>query len=170
MAELWDVYDGNRHRTGKLHERGIPMAEGEYHLVVQIWIVNDAGKFLISRRHPNKSYPLCWEATGGAVTAGESSRIGALREVEEELGLKLDPKMGKCVIKEKHRNVFADIWLYRANVDISELSFQPTEVVDAKWATPQEIEQMCKDGQFVDLSNYRNRIYRMSEHFLQDKL
>ena len=168
MAELWDVYDGSRRRIGKLHERGVPMAEGEYHLVVQIWIINDAGQFLISRRHPDKSYPLCWEATGGAVTAGESSYIGALREVEEELGLKLDPKCGKCVIREKHRNVFADIWLYHSNAAITDLTFQPTEVVDAKWASPEEIEQMCKAGSFVDLSNYRGRIYRMGEALLRD--
>jgi len=167
VAELWDVYDGSRRKTGKLHERGVPMAEGEYHLVVQIWIINDKGEFLISRRHPDKSYPLCWEATGGAVTAGETSFIGALREVEEELGLKLDPTMGKCVIREKHRNVFADIWLYRSNADLSELHFQETEVVDAKWASPKEIERMCKDGSFVDLSNYRGRIYRMGEALLK---
>ena len=163
MAELWDVYDGDRRKTGKLHERGKLLAEGEYHLVVQIWIANPKGEFLISRRHPNKSYPLCWEATGGAVTAGETSQQGALREVQEELGLALNPTEGRCVIQEKHKNVFADIWLYRADVKVETLKLQADEVVDAKWASEQEIERMCANGQFVDLGNYRQRIYWLSK-------
>jgi predicted N-acetyltransferase YhbS len=38
--ELWDVYDKNRNKTGKIVERGKPMSQDEYHLVVEIWIKN----------------------------------------------------------------------------------------------------------------------------------
>ncbi len=167
MQEMWDIYDSTRRRTGKLHERGKPLGVGEYHLVVQIWIINDEGKYLISQRHPSKSYPMYWEATGGAVIAGENSLHGAIREVQEELGLTLDSSMGQLMFHETHRNVFADIWLYRSNAKIEDLKLQSCEVVDAKWASAEEIEQMCKSRQFVDLSNTRKRIYQKSGYFLK---
>ncbi len=166
MPELWDIYNSIGQRTGKLHVRGKPLCAGEYHLVVQVWIVNDEGKFLISQRHPKKSHPMRWETTGGAVTAGEISADAALREVYEELGISLEPNMGQFMFQEKHRNVFADIWLYHSNVQIEDLKLQTCEVIDAKWASEEEIERMCKNGEFVDLSNTRKRIYSKSREFL----
>ena len=41
--ELWDVYDENRNCTGRLHRRGDPLSEGEYHLVVYVWMLNSRG-------------------------------------------------------------------------------------------------------------------------------
>ena len=35
-GELWDLYDGRRRPLGKTHRRGLPLAPGEYHLVVEI--------------------------------------------------------------------------------------------------------------------------------------
>lgn len=43
--ELWDVYDKKRKLTGKVIRRGIdPLQEGEYHLVVHIWIKQSDGR------------------------------------------------------------------------------------------------------------------------------
>ena len=97
MAELWDIYDKNRIKTGRTIERGQPMTENEYHIVVQVWIRNSNGQWLISRRSPGKSMPLKWEPTGGSVLAGEDSLTGALREVREELGVVLKPDTGRLL-------------------------------------------------------------------------
>jgi len=35
--ELWDIYDKYRHKTGRIHERGIPLKDGDYHLVLHIF-------------------------------------------------------------------------------------------------------------------------------------
>ena len=86
MAELWDLYDSSRKKTGVAVERGQTIPEGSYHLVVSVWIMNSKGEFLLSQRHPDKPYPLYWECTGGSVLAGESSLEGPVREVREELG------------------------------------------------------------------------------------
>lgn len=35
MTELWDIYDKNRKKTGKLAQRGPnALKEGEYHIIV----------------------------------------------------------------------------------------------------------------------------------------
>ena len=79
--ELWDVYDKNRNKTGKTHVRGVPMAEGEYHIVTDIWTINLEGKLLLTQRHPDKTFGLWWECTGGSAKVGESSLESVLREL-----------------------------------------------------------------------------------------
>ena len=71
MAEFWDVRDAHGVKLGRLHERGTPMREGEYHLSVTVWIANSRGEFLISKRAPAKNSPNMWEPTGGGALAGE---------------------------------------------------------------------------------------------------
>lgn len=89
MRELQDLYDIDRKPTGEQFYRGEPVPAGRYRLGVQVWVRNSEGKFLLSQRHPCKKKPLLWEATGGAVDAGEDTLSAAVREVGEELGLKL---------------------------------------------------------------------------------
>ena len=70
--ELWDVLDENGNKIGKTHERGKPMGHGEYHLVVDVWIINSRGEFLISKRTPTKyPDPGKWEPTCGCAIAVE---------------------------------------------------------------------------------------------------
>ena len=76
--ELWDVYDENRKMTGKTHERGVPLGPGEYHIIADVWTVNQRSEILLTRRHPDKPYGLLWECTGGSVLTGENSVEGAL--------------------------------------------------------------------------------------------
>ena len=53
-----DVYDENRNPTGKVHRRGTHWGEGEYGLVVCVWVYDGKGKFLLTRRAKGKSYDL----------------------------------------------------------------------------------------------------------------
>ena len=76
--ELWDVYDKNKKKTGKIIDRHSDerLNEGEYHLAVEAIIINE-NKILISRRANFKNnYRLLWECTGGSVKSGEKSIDG----------------------------------------------------------------------------------------------
>ncbi len=53
--ELCDVYNEKGERTGRVLERSLPLAEGEYRLVVGVWIVNSKNEILITQRSPEKS-------------------------------------------------------------------------------------------------------------------
>ena len=49
MAELWDIYDSNKQKTGKTVERGnYDFKTGEYHIVVTAFIINSKKEILIS--------------------------------------------------------------------------------------------------------------------------
>ena len=149
MAEYWDLFDGERRPLGRLHRRGDPLPEGCYHQVVHVWIRDDAGRFLLSQRHPDKPWPLYWEATGGAVVAGENPADGARREVEEELGIRLPEEAGRLLFSERREKDFHDVWLYRWNGELSQLRLQEQEVVDARWVTYGELCRMERDGKLV---------------------
>ena len=55
MLEMWDIYDINRKKTGRLAERDVyEFKEGEFHIVVQAIIMNSKNELLISKRAANK--------------------------------------------------------------------------------------------------------------------
>ncbi len=157
--ELWDILDGNGNKTGKTIERGKPMAQDEYHLLVHVWIKNSNGEFLITKRTPNKTIlPNMWETTVGSVIVGEDSLKAAIREVKEETGVELSPINGKFLFRIKRQQHdfadFVDIWLFNEEVDITEVIYQPQEVCGAKWVTTSEIKAMIKSGEFADTFTY----------------
>lgn len=147
--EVWDVYDADRKLTGRTHRRGDPLPQGDYHLVVHVWLMNSKGEFLITRRAPEKHYPLLWETPGGSAVTGDDSLTAAIREVKEETGLDALPENGKIVIAQKRDNDFCDIWLFRQDFDLDKVVLQEGETIDAKYASPKEIRRMIAAGEFI---------------------
>jgi len=163
--ELWDILDENGNKTGKIVERGKPMEQDEYHLVVHVWIKNSNGEFLISKRTPNKIFPNMWETTVGSAIIGEDSLNAALREVKEEIGILLLPSAGKYLfrLKRQHHDFpdFIDVWLFKAEADIKTVIYQPEEVCGAKWATPNQIRSWIKAGKFMDTFTYLETLFKI---------
>ena len=147
--EIWDIYDKYRNLTRRTHQRGVPLTEGDYHLVVHIWIMNSYGEFLITKRTPNKGFPNMWESTGGSALSGDTGLDAAIREVNEETGLTLLPQNGQIQFTIQRENDFADIWLFRQDFDIAEVVLQENETCDVKWATRDEICKMMEGGSFI---------------------
>lgn len=158
MSEIWDIYDENRNLTGKTIKRcDHPRGENEYHLAVHIWIKNSKGEWLISKRTPNKHFPLMWECTGGSVITGEDSLTGALREVKEELGISLDKEKGSIYrsLKRTVYHDFCDVWIFEHDCDIKDVVFQEGETCDAMWASSDKILKLIEDKEFVPLDNMK---------------
>lgn len=152
--ERWDVLDADRNPTGRTHRRGDPLPEGDYHLVVQAWVVNGRGEFLLTRRAPTKGYPNLWEATGGSAQAGDDSRVAALRELREETGLCLDPTCGQLILTRRRRADFLDVWLFRAAFDPAALTLQPGETTAAMAADADTVRAMIARGDTVPLPDF----------------
>lgn len=163
MGELWDLYDRERNPLNKTYERGSKewLNENEYHIVVHIWIVNDKGEILLTKRDPRKPKGNLWESTGGSVLAGETSVEGAIRETVEEIGLKFkeeDLKLIKTDIRDHFNDIF-DAYIVRANPKIEDLTYQEGEVVDSKWVTKKEYDEMFEKGEVVDTLGYFITLY-----------
>ena len=147
--EEWDLLDENRNPTGKTHRRGDAVPEGYRHLVIHVWVRNHAGEYLLTKRSPDKFFPLTWECTGGSALVGEDSLTAAVREVREETGLRLDPANGKVVIQTVRSDYFGDIWLFTEDFDTDLVRFQEGETVGARKATKEEIRALIESGEFA---------------------
>lgn len=151
--EFWDILDRDRNFTGRTHQRGKPLQAGDYHLVVHVWIRNGKGEYLISKRTPNKPFPLMWEPTGGSAVSGDDSLKTALKEVQEELGISLDPEKGRLLTTLRRDTLphqqFTDVWLFTHETDILSVVLQEGETCDAMWALPNKIRELISAGQFV---------------------
>jgi 8-oxo-dGTP diphosphatase len=156
--EKWDVLDEHRQPTGRQHPRGVPLPEGDYHLVVLVLLQNDKGELLITRRAPTKGYPNMWEVTGGSALAGDDSLHAALREMREETGIELDPVAGRVVATEKWSDSFCDVWLFRQNFDPSAVILQEGETTAAIAVSREQILQMEREGEFVPFTPALRRL------------
>ena len=149
MAEYWDLYDADRKPLGRTIKRGDAFAEGEYYVCCEIWVQNSEGKFLMTQRHPDKKAGGLWEFTGGGVLAGETTKQAAVREVQEELGLQIEEQELSLLEVYQHKNYFMDIFVVKKDVEVSTLTLQADEVVDAKWVSHEELLQMIEEKQTV---------------------
>lgn len=150
-GELWDIYDLDRKRTGRVHRRGDPWPDGAYRLCVHICIFNGEGKLLIQQRQPwKKGWSGMWDVSvGGSALAGDDSRTAAQREVQEELGLALDLSGMRPVFSVSFSQGFDDFWLIRQEVRLEDLTLQPSEVQAVRWASRQEVLEMVQAGTFI---------------------
>ena len=142
MKELWDLYDENRKKLDKKVYRGEKLEDGEYHLVVNAWIRNCEGKYLMSKRSAKKNHPFLWECTGGSVIKGEDTINGAYREVKEELGIDITSSDRVLIGTTKryylNNNDILDVYLFFYNINIEDIKFTDGEVMDVKWMSKEE--------------------------------
>lgn len=155
--EIWDLYNEKRELTGREHVRGEKIPEGYYHLVVHVWIRNSRGEYLISRRSANRpTFPLMWECVGGSVVKGEDSLAGALREAEEEVGVKLCPKLGRIRFTRTRPECgdIMDVWLFQYDGPIDLGLATTDEVCEVAWMTAEQVKALYNTGKLVHTLDY----------------
>lgn len=142
MSEIWELVDGNKQKTGILHERidSDRIPKGFFHIVVEIWTKTSDGKILLTQRSPQKPMGLLWECTMGSVLAGEESREGAVRELAEETGISAKKEDLIFLGDTFYDNWIVDSYLYIPK-EIPALSLQAEEVCDAKFVPIEEMDR-----------------------------
>jgi len=155
--ELWDLYTRDRQPTGETHIRGQKLPPERYHVVVHVWIRNSRGEWLISQRAASRpAFPLLWESVGGSVTAGEDSLTGAIREAEEEVGVRLSPSQGLLLhstVRDQYQDI-RDVWLFVHDGEVDLSCATTDEVAQIRWMTVPEIRAMYDSGELVHTLGY----------------
>ncbi|WP_298476612.1 NUDIX domain-containing protein [uncultured Maribacter sp.] len=139
MDELIDILDSEGKLTGKTAMKSVAHKEGLFHQTVHIWFYNQNGEILIQQRGKNKAtFPLLWDVSvAGHIGAGESIEVSALREIEEEIGLRISAqelqKIGVFKSIQKHNDTLIDCefhhtFLCELKVPIEQLTKQESEV------------------------------------------
>lgn len=159
--EYWDIYDINRVKTGKLHRRGDKLGQGEYHLIVNVWIKNSNDEYLIQQRQDNIHMGGKWTcAVGGSAVSGEDSRQAIIRELKEEIGLEVSENEIKHIYTNNHHEGFNDIYFLEKDIDVETLVLQEEEVKDVRWVSKNELLEMISTHEFIN-RDYFTELFRL---------
>ena len=152
-----DIYDESRNLTGRVHRRGTPWADGDYGLVVCVWVYDGRGHFLLTRRAKGKSYAGTWENSGGAVKAGETSREAIARELFEETGIRAAPEEFELLTSDRDRNFFYDHYCLKRRVRLRDIVLLPGETDDVMWASFGKVHWLIRSGKMCSIIAHQFR-------------
>ncbi len=169
--EILDIVDENGIPTGETADRAVIHREGLLHHTSHVWLLRrreDRTQVLLQKRSENKdSFPGCYDiSSAGHIPAGCGYTESALRELEEELGVRMDAadlhSLG--LIRKSDHAVFHGIpyhdeqisMVFYAVCDMEEENFrlQEEEVSEVRWMDLQE----CREA--VRQNSMRHCIYR----------
>lgn len=159
---MLDLFDAKGNPTGLTIRRGEEAPAGMYWAVVDVWIVNSKGELLLQQRDTAKpNWPGYWcEAAGGAVVSGEEPDTAAIRETQEEIGLTPDFGHGGKIFEFLGEKGLHHVYLFCQDAELSALTFQPGEVIAARYATPDQTRAMVRGGEMVPIG-YLSQLLQM---------
>ena len=149
---LVDVVDENDMVVGSAPRKGIHKTD-KLHRSVHIFLINSSGRIWLEKRAENTdTFPGYYNSSAaGHVSSGESYEEGALREIEEELGIKNAniKKMHKLAASKETSNEFVTFFIVHSDE-------KPTINKDATDAlnsySIKEIDEMiAKGNKFVPI-------------------
>jgi len=107
-------------------------------ILVMAAIIEDKGKYLITQRPKDVHNAERWEFPGGKVDFGEDPRYALVREIEEEIGIKIEAddilELSSHVYDEKkHIVLVACLCKYVSG------KVKKKEIKDFKWVKPDKM-------------------------------
>ena len=144
--ELWDILDENGNPKGYTHERGKPVKDGDYHLVVGVMLTTPDKRVLLTFRHPDKPNGNRWEISAGSAVAGEDSLTAVQRELHEETGVFLPKELFELRKAYAGNHAFYHLYHARADISLEDIVLQEGETVDARLATAEEFRKLTAEG------------------------
>ncbi|MEX0918586.1 MAG: NUDIX domain-containing protein [Candidatus Paceibacterota bacterium] len=156
--EMLDILNEDGSPTRKQVSKKEAHEKGLWHRATHIWFVNSNKEILIQKRAAHiESYPGEYDiSAAGHLSAGDSPIDGALREVEEELGVKLSPneliKIGELSNQSTQHNgkyinnEWNDIYVVKKDIPIKDFIIQEDEVELVKYVPLKEFKEWVESG------------------------
>jgi isopentenyldiphosphate isomerase len=137
--EYLDILDESGNYTGKTCLKSEAHNKGYFHPTVHVWFYSNQREILLQKRGADKqTFPNYWDVSvAGHVSAGEAIEEAAVREVEEEIGLKINKNQLTKIDTRKNINIhpngikdceFQNVFLVELEVALNALSRQEEEV------------------------------------------
>ncbi len=153
--ELFDIIDENGIKTGVKKTRYSVHRDGDLHGSVHIWIIQKNQVLLQKRNKDKDSFPLCFDAAcTGHIDSGEDSVTAAVRELKEELSLRVKSNELRFLFRQKLcinngefiSNELNDVYILDKHIENSELLFQDEEIDELVWIDINELEIKLKSN------------------------
>lgn len=120
------------------HPGGMPTPSGPASIPVVAAVIVRHGRYLVGRRPGHKRHGGLWEFPGGKLDPGESWEEGAARELDEELGLRLE-RLGAALFEARDPESPFLIRFVEAEVS-GRLEAREHSAVE--WYTPDELTRL----------------------------
>ncbi|MBL7206367.1 MAG: NUDIX domain-containing protein [Candidatus Aenigmarchaeota archaeon] len=154
--ELLDVFDENNKPINVQKMISEIHRDGLWHRASHIWIYNSKGEILLQLRAEDKFvYPNMWDiSAAGHVNANEEPIDSGLREMEEEIGLKVKKedlnfyriRKNQAVFRNIKNNEFFYVYFLRFDSDVRGLKLQKEEVQKIRFIPIDELEKQLKEN------------------------
>lgn len=146
--EIWDAYDRDGNRLGFDLVRGEPVPAGMYHMVCEVIVRHENGKYLLMLRDPNKPIrPGEWElGAGGSALKGEDALTAVRRELFEETGIRCETFEPVAVVVRRAGSRF-HLFYARTDCDPDSIVLQDGETVDYRWVGYDDLKAMIQSGE-----------------------
>jgi isopentenyl-diphosphate Delta-isomerase len=151
--ELIDVVDSSGNPLRMIVPRTEVHRKGLWHRTVHIWVLNRKKELLLQKRAQSKeTFPGLWDiSAAGHISAGDTSKRAALRELEEELGIpaREDELVLLFTIKGHYEDwsrpfidhEFSDVYLMKADIPINKVKIDKDEVDEAKYMAVEDLKK-----------------------------
>lgn len=145
--ELLDVIDEQDNVIGQMNHSDIDKKLLP-HRIVHVLIFDKEGNMLLQKRSMKKSFcPGYWStAVGGHVQSGETYEVAALREFEEELGVKVKIDF---LFKTKYydpRGFFMILGIFKTTYE-GDFKLNPEEVESVNYFSRKKLNEMIERGE-----------------------
>lgn len=158
--ELIDVVDENGNLTGEVATRNEIHTKGLWHKIIVVAVIDENGHILMQQRAKTvETNPLKWDVTSaGHIQAGQTSKDAAIRELSEEVRVKVNEDdlhylltyKNKKILENYLDNQFYDCYLVKQkNIDMNKIKMQESEVEQVKICNLNEVKEMIENEQVV---------------------
>jgi isopentenyl-diphosphate delta-isomerase type 1 len=120
---------------------------GLRHRAVHILLFNSRGEVFLQKRSVHKdTFPRAWDSSAsGHLQPGEDYEAGAVREVQEELGIALlEPLQPLFKIDACAETGQEFVWVYRGQAE-GPFNLHPEEIETGGWFTPERVSQWMQE-------------------------
>ena len=149
--ELIDICDESNNLTNIQKMKSEAHRMGLWHRAAHIWLYNSKGEILLQLRAKEKPlFPDMWDVSvAGHISSGEDSITSALREIEEEIGLKVKKedleffklRKVKAIYKGIKNCEFHYSYFLKFDGEIKKLKLQDEEVQEIRFLPIKRIEE-----------------------------
>lgn len=165
IMEYIDLRGEDGSLTGEVKERGLIHRDGDLHGTAHVWLIRyredkQSADVLLQKRSKNKdSFPGSYDiSSAGHIPAGADFLDSALRELEEELGIKAGAEdlnygfthMGyheeEFYGKLFKNHEYSKVYLYECDLPVEEMKIQEEEVESVLWMDYRECLEHIRKG------------------------
>lgn len=152
QSELFYLVDTNDRIKGYISRREAHANKNNIHRAVGIFVLNEKKQMLMQKRSKKKDMDSGkWSyAVGGHVTFGQTYRECAIREIEEELGIKTSVKLiAKTLIKMKKEIEYTALFAVKISSNTS-IIIDQDEISQIKWISIGQLKTFIKTHTVAD--------------------